>query len=283
MIGASVSFAGMAVFIKLAANDHVPITHILFYRGFVSVVLAVAFLRLRRIPLRTPHFKAHVLRGCAGFAAMLAYIAAIAHLPLATAVTLNYTSPLILAAMLLLIHRERPHPLLLSALVAGLGGIVLMSRPIYDQSQWLGGAFALLSALLAAVSALNIRMLGRLAEPPPRTVLYFSMFIACAALPLYLMNHPRNINPAGLVYSCSAAALATIGQWMITVAYQQGHTLLMSLLGYSQVVFSSILGLWLWHDVVPLISWLGIAMIVGSGAGAVLSVRVHAAAGGAPT
>jgi drug/metabolite transporter (DMT)-like permease len=283
MIGASLSFAGMAAFIKLAANDNVPITHILFFRGFVSVVLAVAFLRLRRIPIATPHFKAHVLRGCAGFAAMLTYIAAIAHLPLATAVTLNYTSPLLLAVMLLVVHRERPHPILLAALVSGLGGIVLMSRPIYDQSQWLGGVLGLLSALLAAVSALNIRMLGRLAEPPARTVLYFSMFIACAALPLYLMNHPRDITGLGVLYSCSAAALATIGQWMLTVAYQQGHTLLMSLLGYSQVVFSSILGVWLWNDVVPLVSWLGIAMIVGSGAGAVFSVRTSTPKGRALT
>jgi hypothetical protein len=70
--------------------------------------------------------------------------------------------------------------------------------------------------VLGAISALNIRMLGRLGEPPARTVLYFSLFITLASLPAYLLTHPLAIDLTGLLYVCAAAAFATVGQWMIT-------------------------------------------------------------------
>lgn len=273
MLGASLAFACMASLIKLSADHHVPIVHIIFFRGLVSAALMLAFLHAKGIPVATPHLKAHLLRGGAGFTAMLAYVAAITTLPVATAVTLNYTSPLVLVAMLLVIHRERPHAALISAMLTGLGGIVLLSRPIYDQSHWLGGCLALLSAVLGAFSALNLRMLGRLAEPPARTVLYFSFFITLVSLPPYLLTHPLAIDSTGLLYVCSAAAFATLGQCMITVAYQLGHAPLMSLLGYSQVVFTTLLGIALWRDQPPMASWLGIVLIIGSGAVAIFYVR----------
>jgi drug/metabolite transporter (DMT)-like permease len=273
MMGASLAFAGMATLIKLSADHHVPIAHIIFFRGLVSAAIMLVFLHAKETPVATPHLKAHLVRGCVGFATMLAYVVAIASLPVATAVTLNYTSPLLLVAILLVIHRERPSPVLIAAMLTGLGGVVLLSSPIYVQSQWLGGCFALLSAVLGALSALNIRMLGRLGEPPARTVLYFSLFITLASLPAYLLTHPLAIDLAGLLYVCSAAAFATVGQWMITVAYQRGHAPLMSLLGYSQVVFTTLLGIALWSDKPPMTSWLGMALIIGSGAVAIFFVR----------
>jgi hypothetical protein len=63
MIGASLAFTGMAACIKLAAEHDVPTGQILFYRGAVSLVLMYLFLRLRRMTLATPHWKAHAARG----------------------------------------------------------------------------------------------------------------------------------------------------------------------------------------------------------------------------
>ena len=57
-----------------------------------------------------------------------------------------------------------------------------------------------------------------------------------------------------------------LGQGLLTLAYQRGHALTVSLLGYSQVVFTTLLGIVLWQDHPGLATWLGIALIVGSGA-----------------
>jgi drug/metabolite transporter (DMT)-like permease len=205
------------------------------------------------------------------------YVPAIALLPLATAVTLNYTSPVMLALILLLVHRERPQRLMIASMIGGLGGIVLLLRPTYDSSQWFGGLIALVSALTAAMTALNIRALGRLGEPPSRTVLYFSLCIAVGSLPWFLLSNPGALRPAGAVYVIGAGMGATIGQLMLTHAYQRGHTMLVSLLGYSQVVFTSLLGILIWNDRPALMSWMGMILVIASGAIATMFAQPAAA------
>ncbi len=273
MIGASVAFSAMAASIKLAAGSGVPVSHVIFYRGVFSTIVACLYLEYRGVPLSTPHWKAHLRRGIVGYAGMVAYVAAITLLPLATAVALNYTSPLLLGIMLLCLHRERPEPPLVAALLGGLAGIILLLRPAFDQSQWLGGLFALASAALAAWAALNIRALGRLKEDPFRTVLYFSLCITVGTLPWFLLSHPGTLSARGSVYVLAAAASAALGQIMLTIAYQRGHTLLVSLLGYSQVVFTSILGILIWNERLSVLSWLAMALVMLSGFLATLFMR----------
>jgi S-adenosylmethionine uptake transporter len=60
---------------------------------------------------------------------------------------------------------------------------------------------------------------------------------------------------------------------MLTLAYQRGHTLLVSLLGYSQVIFATFFGIGLWGEHPGVISWLAMALIVASGVVATVFVR----------
>jgi drug/metabolite transporter (DMT)-like permease len=273
MIGASLAFTGMVASIKLASERGVPLAHIIFYRGVFSVLVMSVYLRYRNLPLGSPHWRMHLRRGLAGYGGLVTYVAAVSLLPVATAVSLNYTSPMLLAAMLAFLHRERPERAQLLALAGGLCGVVLLLRPTFDQSQWFAGLIALFSAVLAAWTALNIRALGRLREYPAKTVLYFSGFITVATLPWFLLSHPATVSLQGSLAVLAAAVFAAFGQIMLTLAYQRGQTLLVSLLGYSQVVFTSIVGLLVWSDHLPPMSWIGMALVIASGGVATMFMR----------
>lgn len=273
MLGASVAFALMAVAVKLAAQHGVPLAQTLFYRGVISVAMMAIYMRFAGVEYRTPHWRAHFQRGSAGFLGMIAYFGGITLLPLAAAVTLNYTSPLFLASMLLIRHRERPPPAMVAAMGAGFAGILLLLRPTYHSSQWLGVTLALASAVTAAIAALNIRSLGRLDEPISRTVAYFAFFTTVGSLPWYLTTDLTAIDAAGVACVVAVGVLATLGQVLLTLAYQRGHTLLVSLLGYSQVIFTTLIGMALWQDHPGPGSWLAIALIVASGAAATVYTR----------
>ncbi len=273
MLGASVAFALMAAAVKLAAQHGVPLAQTLFYRGVISVAMMAIYMRFTGVEFRTPHWRAHFQRGSAGFLGMIAYFGGITLLPLAAAVTLNYTSPLFLASMLLIRHRERPPPAMVAAMGAGFVGILLLLRPTYHSSQWLGVTLALASAVTAAIAALNIRSLGRLDEPISRTVAYFAFFTTVGSLPWYLTTDLTAIDAAGVACVVAVGVLATLGQVLLTLAYQRGHTLLGSLLGYSQVIFTTLIGMALWQDHPGLGSWLAIALIVASGAAATIFTR----------
>ena len=57
----------------------------------------------------------------------------------------------------------------------------------------------------------------------------------------------------------------TLGQLTMTRAYGQGKAMVSAALSYSGIVFSSLLGIAVWGDVLPWLSWAGIALIVGAG------------------
>ena len=273
MLAASVTFACMAATVKLASDHGVPFGQTLFYRGLISLVLTIAYMRLASVPFTTPHWKAHLQRGVAGFVGMVAYFGGITLLPLASAVTLNYTSPLFLAVMLLILHRERPALRMTVAMLGGFAGIILLLRPSYHSTQCFGVTLAIASAVTAAIAALNIRSLGQLQEPIARTVAYFSLYVTIGALPWFLLSDFTRVDLRGAAYLVAIGVFATIGQVLLTLAYQRGHTLLVSLLGYSQVIFTSLFGIALWGDHPSVSSWLAMGLIIASGVAATLFVR----------
>lgn len=274
MIGASLAFAAMGVCIKLAADHDAPLGQIVFYRCFVSLVLIYTFLRVRGLPIRTRNWKAHLSRSASGAVAMVTFFGAISLLPLATAITLQYTSPLFVAAALLITGRERPQPANVVTLLAGFAGVALLLRPIITTSLWVGATLGVISAVATAVSVLNMRILGELREPSWRTVFYFSLFATVGLMPWFVATNPFAVATSrDLLLLVGVGTLATVGQLMITFAYQRGQTLVSANLGYTQVVFASLLGILIWHDVLSPLSWVAIAVIVTSGIVATAMMR----------
>jgi drug/metabolite transporter (DMT)-like permease len=273
MLGASAAFACMAASVKLAALRGVPFGQLLFYRGFISLLLMSAYMRFAGVSFATPHWKAHLQRGLAGFVGMMLYFGGLRLLPLAGAVTLNYTSPLILAGTLLVMHRERPPRVMVAAMLSGFAGVLLLMRPSYDSSQWVGVLLALGSAVTAVIAALNIRSLGKLQEPIARTAAYFALYATVGAFPWFVLSDFGRFDLISAVYLAAMGVFATLGQVMLTLAYQRGHTLLVSLLGYSQVIFATLFGIVLWGEHPPLGSWLAMALIITSGVVATVFVR----------
>ena len=101
MIAASFLFACMGVCVKFAAQTHSAV-EITFYRSFISLILMFGLVSLNGVSLATAHWRWQITRGTVGFIALFSYFYAITLLPLATAVTLNYTSAIFLAICLAL-------------------------------------------------------------------------------------------------------------------------------------------------------------------------------------
>ena len=118
-----------------------------------------------------------------------------------------------------------------------------------------------------------MRAIGKLNESAWRSVFYFSLIVSTASLPWFLASHPTAIDRHAFVLLMLTAGFATVGQIMQTRAYEHPNTLLVSLLGYSQVLFTSILGVALWGEVPGSGWWFGMLLVVGSGIAAVLTAR----------
>ncbi|MDP1733767.1 MAG: DMT family transporter [Sulfuritalea sp.] len=265
MIAASLLFACMGVCVKLGSAQF-SAAELVFWRGFVATLLIGSYILVRRLPLATRHARTHVARGLAGFVSLVMYFYAISLIPLAAAVTLNYTSPLFLALLLVLWLKEPVRRGFHGVLAAGFVGVVFLLQPTLEQDQWLGALFGLGSGIISSVAYLNVRRLGELGEPEWRTVFYFSAMATLGGLPWLLASSPFHaIDHRGWLLLLGVGGFGVLAQLCMTAAYTRGKTLVSASLAYSTVVFSSVFGMVLWDETLPWQSWAGVILIVASG------------------
>ena len=271
MILASLFFASMSVCIKYAAA-HFNTVELVCYRGAIGIVFMAAWCRARGVPLGTSVPMMHVWRSLVGVLSLGAWFYAIAHLPLATAMTLNYMSGVWVAAFLvggtLVMGRlqdiGRQGPVVLTVL-SGFVGVILMLRPTIEQNQLFAGLIGLLSGLGAAFAYLQVAALGRIGEPEARIVLYFSVGATVAgAIGMLFTGVSAFIFPQAL-WLLPIGVLAALGQLCMTRAYSHGATLVVANLQYSGIVFAALLGLLLFDDRLSPLGWSGMALIIVSG------------------
>jgi drug/metabolite transporter (DMT)-like permease len=276
MIAASFLFACMGVCVKFAAATHSAV-EITFYRSFISLILMFALVRLHGVSLKTAHWRWQVTRGMVGFIALFAYFYAITLLPLATAVTLNYTSAIFLALYLALAG-ARLRPRMLGALGVGLLGVVLLLKPTFHADQLFGGLVGLGSGVLAGMAYFSVRELAARGEPEMRTVFYFSLVSSVGAGLWLLFSEMHALDRRSVLLLLGVGSFATAAQLAMTRAYTRGKTLMSAALAYSTVIFSSLFGMLLWGEIMDAGSWLAIGLIVLSGVGATHFSRARTSA-----
>ena len=271
MVLASFWFALMAVGIKYASNSFGTF-ELVFYRGLVSMVFMAIVVRARGATLRTPVPMMHVWRSTIGVLSLGSWFYAIAHLPLATAMTLNYMSGVWVAAFIvggaLLYGDSQKQGPLLGTVLLGFAGVVMTLRPTIDQNQLFAGVVGLLSGMGAALAYMQVTALGKVGEPEERTVFYFSVGTAIVGGIGVLFTDVTpwaEVRLQDALWVIPIGILASLGQWCMTRAYRKGATLVVASMQYSGIVFAALFSLLLFGDKIAPMGWLGIAVIVISG------------------
>ncbi|CAH1083957.1 DMT family transporter [Candidatus Nitrotoga sp. 1052] len=270
MLVAGFLFGWMGVFVKLGA-EYFSHIELVFYRSFLGLLMIYAVIRQQGLSLSTHHLKQHLWRGVSGTIALMLYFYCITVLPLATAVTLNYTAPLYLSILTMLAFKEHFRPALSSAILLGFCGVILLLHPTLAQDQLIPGLIGLISGLLAGIAYLNVRQLGLRGEPEWRVVFYFSLIAAISSGIGMLLGTVHPITAPGLFILLGLGSTATLAQLAMTRAYRTGKMLVAGSLSYSTVIFASIFGMILWGEALPLMGWIGMGLII---AGGVLSLKL---------
>ena len=131
MLAASLLFALMAACSKLGAADFGTM-ELVFYRSVFGTAVIGLWVLSKGFTVRTPLILSHIKRSFLGTFGLTIWFYAIAHLPLGTAMTLNYTSPLYMAAFVAFMTMRRHEGQswgLLASVAAGFLGITLVLQP----------------------------------------------------------------------------------------------------------------------------------------------------------
>jgi drug/metabolite transporter (DMT)-like permease len=269
MLVAALGFAIMGALVKVGAQKFSS-SELVFYRSLFGLIVIWLYILTGKHPLATPVMFKQMSRALVGFASLVLFFYAIAHLPLAAAITLNYTSPLFLALFMPFLLHEKPKKTLFIGLIVGFIGIALLLKPSFTHQDWLAGCLGLLSGIGAAIAYIHVKQLGQAQEPDWRTVFYFTLVSTVGAGLWMLASSFHRVSWQDLPILLGLGLSATIAQLAMTRAYRTGDTLVVASLAYVTVVIASLFGVIWWHEHLNSDAWLAIGLIILSG---VMSIR----------
>jgi drug/metabolite transporter (DMT)-like permease len=260
-------FALMALSVKLvtspgwASTDALPALQVTFFRSALCLVLVFPLMcrELKSYPVTRDKCKPLFLRSLAGGLAMIAYFQAIAKLPLATAVLLNYTSPMWAGLFAWLFLHEALSAGVVLAYPLAFAGVCLVVGGPGATTDGPGVLLALSSAVLAGAAYTALR--GLRGTPPGIVVTGLCSVTMLVTGPLcYASYQPPTASEWGLLWLCGAAS--AVAQILLTLGYRVSSTASASTVGLATVAVSALLSRVVLGDQLAPGQWFGMLVLL---------------------
>jgi drug/metabolite transporter (DMT)-like permease len=185
MSTAAALFTGMVVCVRLL-TDTMSVFEINFFRALIGLIaMGPVLVRGGLGRMRTTKLPLYLLRVLSGYAGMICFYSALAHLDLVSASTLNTTAPLFGVFFAWLILREKVGARRAGLAALGFVGALIIVRPgVATLNEW--SLVALGSAALYATTSMMIKLLSN-TEPATRLIFYMNLLFVPISLPLALV------------------------------------------------------------------------------------------------
>ena len=263
MITATILFAGSSALSKWLVGFY-PVGEVLFVRaasaliGTSLVILPYAGLSV----FRTRRLRDHLLRGVSQSCSQAFLLIAFSLMPLASAVAINFSSPLFATVAAIIVLKETVGLVRWATLIIGFLGVLLVTGPGADTFQ-VGSLFALANAVLFGTVTVGVRRMTATESTETLTMYQMVVLTATFALSLPLgAVMPSSGNAAAMVVNGLGNA---IGQYLWTRALHLAPTSAVVPFNYFSLVWAIILGFIVWGDVPSIALLLGSAIVVASG------------------
>ncbi|TNE35302.1 MAG: DMT family transporter [Alphaproteobacteria bacterium] len=234
---------------------------IAFLRTFFGFLVILPFaLRHGFAPLKTKVIGLHLMRATVGISGMLSIFYAITHLPLADAVALTFTRPLFLILLAVVLLGEKIRWRRWTATAVGFLGVLVM---VNAEGQFeLASAVALFGALMLALVSVFLKKLS--ATEKPITMMFYMSFFATivSAIPAsFVWITP---SPGDIAVLVALACFGSGANFCTIRAFAVGEATAVSPFDYARLVFSGILGYFVFSEIPDAPMLLGAGIIVAS-------------------
>lgn len=261
ILSSALFFASMAATVKFL--DRIPVVEKIFFRNFLGLLVAIYLIKKNKKQVLGNNKKLLILRSVFGLLGVAAYFYALSNLPLADTVILNKMSPffvLILAAIFL---GEKIKKLQIASLILAILGAGFVVKPEFNISI-IPYIIALLSAFFAGSAYTIIRNL-RHTDSSETIVFYFTFISTIAMIPFMLAGQfvvPTLIELIGFL---GLGIFATAAQFLMTNAYRFAPAGELAIYTYTNIVFSTIIGIVIWSEIPGVLSIIGGFLIILAG------------------
>lgn len=264
MLLATLAFAVMNVFVKQL--DRIPAMEIVFFRCLVSGIICGVVIARERLDWKGNNHTLLIARGTFGTLALFAFFVTLQHMHLATAVTIQYLSPIFTALIGVFVLREAvPKRQWLFYGIAFAGVFVLKGFDSRVSTFYL--LIGIGSALCSGMAYNLVRRL-REREAPIVVVLHFQLVGIVAGL-VFILFRWTTPSPWEWLSLVMCGVLTQVGQIGLTKSLQSERIAQVAVLNYIGLIYALLFGVTLFGERYTLQTVLGIALII---AGVILSV-----------
>ncbi|MCB0385930.1 MAG: DMT family transporter [Bdellovibrionales bacterium] len=241
--------------------SHIPFFELVFFRALISLVICAYLLRSKGISLIGHNRRLLFARGLAGTCALTGYFYTLQAMPLATAVTVQYLSPIItlLIAGVLLGEKARAQQWLYF-FTAFIG--VLLVKGLDPRVSYLSLGVGISAAFFSALAYNFVRMLKD-TDHALVVVFYFPLTTIPLVGPFAISGWVWPVGWDWLVVLVIGVG-TQIAQVYMTKAYQAEPASRISLINYIGLIFALAIGWFGFSEAIPWLSVAGMALILTS-------------------
>ncbi len=241
--------------------DITNIESIVFFRSFIGLVLILIIsttLKKGIKIVKTSNIKIHILRSIFGTMAMYFGYRSLSYISLSEATSIGFTKVFFTSILAFFFLKEKLNLFSLILVFTGFFGVYLIALPT-QTSNLIGLYMSIFSALCVAGGIISISFLAKL-ENTLTVMIYHSFFSTIVFLVFFLNKIEFNLYHNFLsIILLTITALA--GQYFNSESYRYGKTNSVIILGYSRIVFSTLLGFFFLGEKISIITIFGILVI----------------------
>lgn len=257
MILAGIFFALMNVSVKFIPD--IPAIEIILFRSIFSLVFSFLVLKKQGVPVLGNNKKLLIIRGVVGSIGLISFFYTLQKIPLASAVTIQYLSPIFTTILGIFLVKERVKPIQFVWFgISFLGVFVLQG---FDPRVNL--TYSLIGVISALFSGLAYNVIRKLknTEHPLVIIFYFPL----VTLPLAsIVSYFAWVQPVGWEWLillwigiCTQAA-----QYFMTVAYQNANVAKISSLSYLGILYALFFGFLFFGETFGALSYVGMGLVL---------------------
>ncbi len=242
-----------------------PVGQVISLRGLfvIAIVVVWAMARRRVSQLRVSNWHLQLTRGALMSVSTFLFVTALTLMPIADAIAIAFAGPVIATALAALLLNESVRWRRWTAIAIGFTGVIVMVRPTPELIRVVA-IVPLLAALVGAFRDIVTRRMGTGGESTPAIMLISTSVVTIAGLlTIPLGWAPLEIASLGLF--AASALLVAFAQALMIESFRLGEVGLVAPFKYTSLVWAVLLGALVWGDLPDSWTWIGSALVVGSG------------------